>query len=109
MAGDATALPAHQALRMATRGGAEALAMDERRGQLAPGFDADMVSISLAGLEAQPVHHPEAQLAYSLNDSAVRHCWIAGKPVLEDGNLTTLDEADLLRRAERWKHRMGAA
>jgi 5-methylthioadenosine/S-adenosylhomocysteine deaminase len=109
VAGDATALPAHQALRMATRGGAEALGMDERRGQLAPGFDADLVSISLAGLEAQPVYHPEAQLAYSMSDSAVRHCWIAGKPVLKDGTLTTLDEADLIRRAERWKHRMGAA
>ncbi|MDA0954826.1 MAG: TRZ/ATZ family hydrolase [Proteobacteria bacterium] len=109
VAQDATALPAQAALRMATRGGAEVLGLDHRLGRLEAGYEADLVAISLGGLEAQPVYHPEAQLAYSVGDAAVRHCWVGGKAVLKDGALTTLDPDALTRSAARWQHRMGAA
>jgi 5-methylthioadenosine/S-adenosylhomocysteine deaminase len=106
--GRADALPAHQALAMATLHGARALGLDSRIGSLAVGKQADVVAVDLSGAETQPCYDPVSQLVYSAGRQQVRQVWVAGEQVVADGRCLTLDEATLVRRAEDWRQRLGA-
>jgi 5-methylthioadenosine/S-adenosylhomocysteine deaminase len=104
--GDATALPAQQALYMATMGGARALGIDDRVGSLEPGKRADLIAVDLTGPETQPLYNPISQLVYACNGSQVTHSWIDGIPVMAQRKLLRLDEHDILARAEQWQKRI---
>lgn len=108
VAGDATALPAHAALHMATLAGARALGLDEHIGSLEPGKAADIIAVDLGDIEAQPLHNPISQLVYTNSGSRVSHSWIAGKPMLENRRLTALDSAELRERSAYWQQKIGA-
>ena len=56
-----------------------------------------------AGVTTQPVYNPVSQLVYAAARSQVTHAWIAGEPVLEDGELTKLDFRATLEEAEHWR------
>ena len=73
VAGSATALDAHRALRMATLNGARALGLDEEIGSLEIGKAADLVAFDLSRLAQQPIYDPVSQLIYSWNRDHVRH------------------------------------
>lgn len=94
--GDPTAVPALQALRMATRDAAEVLGMGDRIGRLAPGYQADLILIDTRGLHLAPTTNLVSHLAYSARASDVRWVMVAGKVLVRDGALTTID-ADLVR------------
>ena len=104
--GDACALPAQQALHMATLAGARALGIDELTGSLAVGKAADIVAIDLAQPETQPVFNPVSQLVYAAGREQVRHVWINGRQVLKNRALTTIDLAQTLQRAAGWHTRI---
>lgn len=106
VSGDAAALPALDALAMATLRGAEALGLDTETGSLEPGKAADLVAVNLERLGCAPVYHPESQLVYADAEHGVSHVWAAGRPLLEDGRLLTLDADQLLQLAERWRQRI---
>ncbi|KQQ56901.1 N-ethylammeline chlorohydrolase [Pseudomonas sp. Leaf127] len=106
VAGSATALDAHRALRMATLNGARALGIQAETGSLEPGKAADMVAFDLSGLNQQPVYDPVSQLIYTCSRDCVRHVWVAGKPLLEDGRLTRMDEQVLRDTAMAWGRRI---
>ncbi|CAK0750545.1 5-methylthioadenosine/S-adenosylhomocysteine deaminase [Gammaproteobacteria bacterium] len=103
---DASALSAASVLRMATRGGARALGLEGEIGSLEPGKAADVVAIDLSLLETQPVYNPISQLVYAASRRQVREVWIAGRRVLADGRLTTLNEAALVQNARVWRDRI---
>ncbi|HYQ38518.1 MAG TPA: TRZ/ATZ family hydrolase [Pseudomonas sp.] len=109
VAGSATALDAHRALRMATLNGARALGLDEECGSLEAGKSADLVAFDLSGLAQQPVYDPVSQLIYASGRDCVKHVWVGGKALLEDGRLTRLDEAELLAKAQAWGGRIAGA
>jgi len=71
--GDATALPASEALAMATINGARALGMAELIGSLEVGKQADLIAVDLSGPETQPLYNPLSQLVYASNGSQVTH------------------------------------
>ena len=106
VADDASAIPAHTALRMATLNGAIALGMGERTGSLEPGKAADITAVDLGSLETQPLYHPISQLVYATGRDKVTDVWIAGKPVLHNGRLTTLDQREIISRAAEWQGRI---
>lgn len=106
VAGDAGALPAMQALRMATLNGAKALGIDELVGSLLPGKAADVVAVNLSSIETQPLYHPVSQLVYACGRDKVSDVWINGQQVLNDRRLTTLDENAVLARAQDWQERI---
>lgn len=106
VADDASAIPAHTALRMATLNGAIALGMGERTGSLEPGKSADITAVDLGSLETQPLYHPISQLVYATGRDKVTDVWIAGKPVLHNGRLTTLDQREIISRAAEWRGRI---
>ncbi len=108
VAGSATALDAHRALRMATLNGARALGIDEHTGSLEIGKFADLVALDLSGLAQQPVYDPVSQLIYSTSRDAVRHVWVGGKQLLESGRLTRMDEQQVIANARQWGERVSS-
>ncbi|BAP41052.1 TRZ/ATZ family hydrolase [Pseudomonas sp. 21LCFQ02] len=106
VAGSASALDAHRALRMATLNGARALGIEQQTGSLELGKAADLVAFDLSGLAVQPVYDPVSQLIYASGRDCVRHVWVAGKPLLEDRRLTRMDEQALCASATAWGRRI---
>lgn len=108
VAGSATALDAHRALRMATLNGARALGIDEHTGSLEIGKFADLVALDLSGLAQQPVYDPVSQLIYSTSRDAVRHVWVGGKQLLESGRLTRMDEQQVIANSRQWGEKISS-
>lgn len=106
VAGDAAAVPAHYALRMATLNGATALGLQEQIGSLEVGKQADIAAFNLGGLAHQPVYQPLSQLVYTNSGPAVSHVWVGGRPLLAGGQLTTLDAPRIAARAVEWSARI---
>lgn len=109
VAGSATALDAHRALRMATLNGARALGIADECGSLEAGKSADLVAFDLSGLAQQPVYDPVSQLVYASGRDCVRHVWVGGKPLLDDGRLTRFDADELSAKARAWGQRIAGA
>ena len=84
-----------QAMEMATINGAKAYGLDENLGTLEPGKRADIVIIDFDKSHLTPCHDIYAHLVYSVNKADVDTVLIDGKIHLEDGELTTLDEASI--------------
>ncbi|WP_018141015.1 TRZ/ATZ family hydrolase [Thioalkalivibrio sp. ALJ7] len=106
VSGDASALPATGALEMATLGSARALGLEDRVGSLEVGKQADVVAVDLQALELQPAHDPSAQIVYAATRDAVRDVFVAGRPLLRDRELLTLNRQELHNEAEYWRTRV---
>lgn len=106
VAGDARALPADQALRMATLNAARALGLDEEIGSLEAGKSADIIALQLDSIETEPLYHAVSQIIYSAGRDNVTDVWVAGQHVLKQRQLTTLDTEDILSRAHQWRDRL---
>ena len=106
VAGSATALDAHRALRMATLNGARALGLESDIGSIEVGKAADLVAFDLSGLAQQPVYDPVSQLIYATGRDCVKHVWVAGKQLLDDRRLTRQDEQQLSATAKAWGERI---
>jgi len=104
--GDPTVVSADTALAMATINGARALGRADETGSLIPGKLADVVCVDLNKPACQPVHHPVSQLVYSASRDQVTDVWIGGKQIVEQGKVTTGDEADVIERAAAWRRRL---
>lgn len=108
VAGSATALSAHRALRMATLNGARALGLEDQTGSLEVGKLADMVAFDLSRLAQQPIYDPVSQLIYSSGRDCVRHVWVGGKQLLNDRRLSRMDEERLVATARAWGDKIGS-
>ena len=106
MAGDASALPAARILRMATLNGARALGLAEETGSLEPGKSADIIAVNLGMVETEPVYHPVSQLVYATGRHQVSDVWVAGRRLLADRQLITLDTQEIIQHAREWRDRI---
>ena len=106
VSGRADALPAMQALKMATINGAKALGLDAEIGSLRPGKAADVVAIDLSDVETQPVFNPLAQIVYAVSRHQVSDVWVAGRKLLNKRQLMGTDLNDLRQRAAAWQQRL---
>ncbi len=100
---DASAMPAHAALRAATLGGAMALGLEARIGSIVPGKAADLAAVDFDSLELQPVYDVVSHLVYACGREHVTDVWVGGERVLRDRMLTRLDLADLQGRVGLWQ------
>ncbi|MGB5176099.1 MAG: amidohydrolase, partial [Thermoanaerobaculia bacterium] len=99
---DPTVLPARQALAMATLEGARALKMEDEIGSLEVGKRADLIVVATDGLHQQPqdpAANPYSFLVYSTKASDVRTVIVEGQVVVDNGQVLTLDAAEVLERA----------
>jgi 5-methylthioadenosine/S-adenosylhomocysteine deaminase len=106
VANDASALPAHRVLRMATLNGARALGLDHLIGSLEIGKWADITAVDLGTVEAEPVYHPISQLIYASGRHQVTDVWVAGQQLLKSRELTTLDVDAVTYRVQTWRRKI---
>lgn len=103
VAEDAAALPAAAVLEMATINGARALGIDAETGSLEAGKWADLCAVDLGRLNTSPLYDVCSHLVYAAQSSQVSHVWCAGRPLLADGELLTLEEDTVLESAAHWR------
>ncbi|MCK6410082.1 TRZ/ATZ family hydrolase [Thauera sp.] len=105
---DATVVPAHTALRMATLDGARALGMDDRIGSIETGKFADLCAIDLAPIACQPCFDPVSHLVYVCGRENVSHVWIGGETRVDKGiSLLHINDTELLRIVSMWQTKLG--
>ena len=103
---DAAELPAGRALEMATLNSARALGLEKKIGSLEIGKRADITAINVNAWELQPCYHPLSHIAYAAGREHVSHVWVDGQLRLHDGQLTSLDSADIASRAAYWREKI---
>jgi 5-methylthioadenosine/S-adenosylhomocysteine deaminase len=103
---DATAIPAAQALRMATLDGAEALGLADSIGSIESGKWADLTCVDVRHINSQPLYDPISQLVYTVHPQQVSDVWVAGKHQVDNGTLTHIDVDELLQRTAEWQHKI---
>jgi len=92
-------LTAGRALRMATIDGAKALGLDAEIGSIEPGKKADLSVVRLARLHSAPASNVVSALVYSVEADDVEAVIIDGELVMQDGKLSTIDEAETITTA----------
>ena len=97
---DPEAVPARQALEMATMGGARALGLEREMGSLEPGKRADVITVRLDRPHAVPLYDVYSQMVYALKGSDVRDVMVNGRLVVRDAQPLTLDAKHVLAKAE---------
>jgi 5-methylthioadenosine/S-adenosylhomocysteine deaminase len=83
-------------------GGARAMRSPVPIGQIASGYQADLIMLDLDTLSFTPLNDLRRQLVYCENGSSVRMTMVAGEIVYEHGRVTTVDERAV--RAEAREH-----
>ncbi|MDQ1310209.1 MAG: 5-methylthioadenosine/S-adenosylhomocysteine deaminase [Pseudomonadota bacterium] len=101
-------LIASDLVRMATLEGAQTLGLGEVTGSLVPGKWADLCCIDLRAPRSWPVHDVATAVIYAASSQQVTDTWVAGRRLLADGRLRTVDESAVLERAEAWAARLDA-
>jgi len=100
------ALPAEQALEMATIIGARALGLDRQIGSLEAGKLADIIAIALSGPEAAPLYNPYSALVYSLKSKDVSDVMVNGRMIVENRNMLTLNRNLVMAKAAEYQRRI---
>lgn len=111
--GDPTALPARQALAMATRLGARALHMAHLTGSLEAGKRADLIVLDLERLHNVPAFERDpgaiyARIVYASKSTDVIDVMCNGRWLMRDRALLTLNEAELREQAHDYARRIDA-
>lgn len=96
---DAVALQPEDALHMACRGGAAAFGQSDI-GSIEVGQKADLVVVNLKSVFVAPVHRVPSALVFCASPANVSHVLVDGRVLIDDGELTMIDEAALLEEAE---------
>ena len=104
--GKADAVSAHQALHMATLGGAQALGLDTEIGSIVIGKSADLCAIDIAGIELHPCYDPTSLLVYAAGREHVSDVWVAGNIRLATGQLLETNEIELINIAVLWQNQI---
>lgn len=98
---DPTAMNAETTLHLATMGGATALGADSSIGTLEVGKKADLIVLDFDQPHLTPCYSVVSHLVYAARGGDVVHSVINGRPVMENRQLLTLDEGELLARMTR--------
>jgi cytosine/adenosine deaminase-related metal-dependent hydrolase len=106
VASGAGAFSARDALRLATRGGAEVLGRGGELGRIAPGYRADLAIWDMRGVEAAGSW--DAAALVLAGPSRVRDLLVEGRRVVGDGRLVTTDLDAVLTRQRRLAEALAA-
>lgn len=95
-----SALTAREVLEIATLGGARVLNRDDI-GALAPGMSADLVTVPLDEIGLAGAGHDPLAALFFCHVPRVKHNVVAGRVLVRDGQLMTLDLPRLIERHQR--------
>ena len=88
---DPTVMDAKTVVRLATRGGAKVLGLDEHIGSLVPGKKADLIGLDLDKPHLTPMYNIHSHLVYAASAADVTLSIINGRVVMRNHELFTLD------------------
>jgi len=91
---------------MATLAGARALGLEGEIGSLVAGKSADITAIDLGRLENLPLFDPISDIVYAVGRQQVSDVWVAGRRLLKNRELTTLDQSAIVAKACAWRERL---
>ena len=97
---------AWDALIAATRGAAAAVGLDADIGMLEPGKWADLCCIDFGVPDAGAGIDPVTELVFRGGRDRVSDVWVAGRPLLAEGELIRLDRSAAAARARAWTERL---
>ena len=100
--GDPSALPAYEAIKLATVNGALGQGRAGETGRIAPGFDADLIMLNLDAPHFIPLNDPCAAVAYSARGSDVCLTMVQGRILYENGEYTTIDIEKIRHEVENY-------
>ncbi len=103
---DPTALPAVDALEMATLGGAMACGWEAETGSLETGKAADCIAIDLDRPATSPVYDPVSQVVYCAGRDQVSHVWVAGRLRVSGGRALDWEDREIVVQAREWARRI---
>ncbi len=103
---DPRALPEKQVVEMATINGARALHLEKIIGSLETGKKADLILVDIGAPHATPMYDVYSELVYALKATDVRTVLIAGRIVMKDRQMLTLDEKEIHAKAEEYKKKV---
>lgn len=104
--GQADAIGAHQALRLATLGGARALGLDTEIGSITNGKAADLCAVDVNDIGLMPCYDPVSLLVYSAGREHVSDVWVGGQSRVANGHLLETSEIELIRLAALWQNQI---
>ena len=100
---DASALPAMQALAMATINGAKAIGLDEKIGSIEVGKYADLTAVRLDEVLLAPYYDPISHLVYCCGREQVSHTWVAGELRYCNGVYANIEPQELKDIVNTWQ------
>ena len=104
---DASVVPAHMALHMATMGGARALGLDGMIGSLEIGKRADLCAVAFDSPLMAPCFDPISHLIYVCDRQQVSHVWVDGKIRIQNGEtLLQINDNELIATASLWQTKL---
>jgi 5-methylthioadenosine/S-adenosylhomocysteine deaminase len=104
--GDAAAIPAAEALQMATLNGARALGLEGEIGSLELHKQADIIAVDMGAIAHTPCYDPVSHLVHVTGRDQVTDVWVAGRRVVAGRRLTRLDTEELGARVRFWQDRL---
>lgn len=104
-----TAVPAGQALEMATIGGARALHMEREIGSLEAGKRADLIVVDLSALHLTPMYNVISHLVYAAKASDVTDTIVNGRLLMRNRRLLTLNEEAVKAAARQYQKQVSAS
>jgi len=107
--GDPRALPAMQAIEMATILGARVAGLEKEIGSLETGKRADFITLRLDQPHAVPMYNVYSQIVYALKGSDVQDVTVNGKPIVRDGKSLTLNAAQIMDKAREYRAKVSAS
>lgn len=97
---DPNILPAGKALEMVTIDAAKALGVEDEQGSLEVGKKADLILIDTLQPHLSPMLMPVEQIVNFANGGDVEMVVVDGEPLVENGAVTSVDEARILSRVQ---------
>ena len=95
---DPVKMPAETVLKMATRGGAAMLGLENEVGSIEVGKKADIVVVDLQQPHLVPLYNPLSSLVYSASGADVRDVVVNGKILMRDRTFLSLDPAEIMAK-----------
>jgi len=98
---DPTVMDAKTMVHMATLGGAKTIGLEDLIGSLEVGKQADIIVIDMKKPHLTPVYNDYSHLVYAASGADVHTVVIAGRPVMENRRLLTIDESDVMSQVRK--------
>jgi 5-methylthioadenosine/S-adenosylhomocysteine deaminase len=103
---DATVIPAHQALEMATINAAKAMGLEDKIGSIEIGKLADLTAVKLNEPIINPCYDPISHLVYTCGREHVSHTWVAGELRYSKGLYANIEPLELNEIINTWQPKL---